>query len=212
VPVPLIALLMMFVYDYLRADLYTLDFVRVDLPVSSYEIGLNHLRLLAVSIAAIVLGGVEAVLWLLWQYRAHANLASLALGKLRFRPLLAVGTWFVPVANLVLPLVAMRELWRASDPFPEGLYRRKRWTNPLLWIWWAGFLAGLAFVARGLLLGLGATTADDLIGRDHAFQYAALIAIPTVIVSAILIALIDRRLALAEDRARFPSWEAWTAP
>jgi hypothetical protein len=60
-----------------------------------------------------------------WIYRAHANLKEAQLSELRYSPAWAVGSFFVPLVNFVVPFAAMRELhnrshgagpWLASEP------------------------------------------------------------------------------------------------
>jgi hypothetical protein len=57
---------------------------------------------------------VTAVMWCVWQHRAHTNAIQLSGGGLRFTPGWAVGWWFIPVANLWKPFQAVRELWIAN--------------------------------------------------------------------------------------------------
>jgi hypothetical protein len=48
-----------------------------------------------------------------WEHRVARN-AKLLDGGFTYSPAWAVGWWFVPVANLVLPYRVIGELWRAS--------------------------------------------------------------------------------------------------
>lgn len=50
----------------------------------------------------------------LWTWRAWSNLHALDLPGLRFSPAYAVGAFFIPILNLLLPLRAMRELYNRS--------------------------------------------------------------------------------------------------
>ncbi|MGQ0617139.1 MAG: DUF4328 domain-containing protein [Acidimicrobiia bacterium] len=58
-----------------------------------------------------------AVVFIIWQHR-HATNAERLAGPLRLGPGWAVGGWFVPIGNLVLPALQLREASRASDPGP----------------------------------------------------------------------------------------------
>jgi hypothetical protein len=89
--------------------------------------------------------------WLAWQHRAHRNLLGLRVPELGFRPGLAALGWLVPLANLVLPLLTMRELWQASRPAPPAEAWR---ANPALpvYLWWAGNLAWVGLYAVALVL------------------------------------------------------------
>ena len=65
-------------------------------------------------IASLVSTGT-AICWLIWQHRAQANVWAIPSPvKPDTTPGWAVGWWFVPVANLVMPFLAVRELSRRS--------------------------------------------------------------------------------------------------
>jgi hypothetical protein len=81
------------------------------------------------------------IVWLVWQHRSHRNLRGLGVEDLGFSPRWAVAWWFVPIANIVMPYLAMRELWKASDPNAEGVGWRMLDNTLLLPLWWAGRLA-----------------------------------------------------------------------
>src|SRR5262249_44746752 len=61
----------------------------------------------------LALGIATAVVFLMWLYRAYANLESFGVKDLENYPGWAVGSFFVPVFNLGGPLVIVQELWRA---------------------------------------------------------------------------------------------------
>lgn len=81
-----------------------------------------------------------------WIYRAHANLADAGVDGLGVTPGWAVGWYFVPLANLVMPFQAMRELWTAShaelDPFSSP-------APGLVKAWWAAWITGLLLSSIG---------------------------------------------------------------
>jgi hypothetical protein len=63
-----------------------------------------------------------------------------------------VGWIFIPLANLVMPLVVMTEIWRASDPEKEA----DRWISSqpasLLGVWWVTFVVGSALSRAGAVI------------------------------------------------------------
>jgi hypothetical protein len=89
--------------------------------------------------------------WLRWQQRAHRNLRALQVQDLRYSPPVAVLGWLVPLANLVLPLLTVRELWQAShrDP-PAGKWQSA--PASLVSMWWGVSLAWVVLYAVALLL------------------------------------------------------------
>ena len=203
-----IALVFAFLVESLRADQYTLSFVTGGLPVSDTEVLANHQRLVRDCTLLVILTVAVAVLWAIWQYRAHANVRALVSGA-RFRPLWGLASWVIPGANLVLAPLAMRELWRASNPDEED-WRRAR-TTPLLWLWWLLILAGLSLAVWSLLpvVGGGVTTSDLFI-RDHRAVIAGGLGIPAAVAAALLFGLLQGRMVLKEDRVRLGAWKAWS--
>ncbi len=67
-----------------------------------------------INIATILLTLALTVLYLMWLYRACANLAATNSVPLRFSPGWTVGSHFVPLVNLVIPFLAMRQLYNRS--------------------------------------------------------------------------------------------------
>ncbi len=79
------------------------------------------------------------VFFLIWLYRAHSNLKGFnAWARLEHTAGWAVGSFFIPFVNLVVPYQAVREVWRKSLPSDE-VYLAE--TNPpasfpLWWLFW----------------------------------------------------------------------------
>jgi hypothetical protein len=91
-----------------------------------------------------VVGSLTAALFFcLWLHRAAKNLPALGRGGMQFTPGWSVGWFFIPFANLVKPLAAVSELWKASDPDqdprePYGWLGSP--TTGLLPLWWAAWI------------------------------------------------------------------------
>ena len=89
-----------------------------DWPGGQFQIGviLASGVLLALTLA---LYGLSVLSFLSWQWKAHGTVSALT-GAQRFiaQPV-ALGAWFVPLVNLVVPYLTIRELWRTSDPEVE---------------------------------------------------------------------------------------------
>lgn len=92
---------------------------------------------------------------LLWIHRAHANLRTIGLRDLNYSPGWAVGSFFVPIANLFIPFRAMRELCNRSYG-EEAQFAAV--TVPDVNSWWTCFL-----VSNLIALFLGAI---GIVGRS----------------------------------------------
>jgi uncharacterized protein DUF4328 len=130
------------------------------------------------------------VAFAMWLRRAVANLPALGARELRFTPGWAVGWWFVPLANLVVPLLIMVELWRASDPrvaATDGATRSRLSVGFAIPICWASWLVLLAFLALGGVFGTAYTDREKLV----LFAVAAVQSIATAVCFAFTIVVVQ---------------------
>lgn len=111
-------------------------------PALISVIGFATIADLACVLAAFVLVG-------LWIYRANANAHALG-GDLSVSPGWAVGWFFVPIACLFKPYLAMKETWLASHF--GGNWGDGEATDLLSWWWGLWILSGV--------LGYGVVLAD----------------------------------------------------
>jgi hypothetical protein len=82
---------------------------------------------------------VTVVVWCVWQHHAQRTLVRLTHGSARFTPGWAVGWWFVPFANLVLPFRTVHELWWSSRAAAGAPARAQAWLVPAWWVAWVGW-------------------------------------------------------------------------
>ena len=79
-----------------------------------------------------------AVCFLMWLHRSYGNLPSFGTpaSNINYSPGWAVGSFFVPFVNLVVPYRAIKELWRnsASNAFLRSV-SPPDWF-PLWWLFW----------------------------------------------------------------------------
>ncbi len=140
------------------------------------------------------------VVWLIWQHHATSNLWARGYRDLRVRPGWAVGWWFIPFANLVMPCVAMVELDRRSTT--DGTPRS---TSPLVGSWWAVYVGGSLAVSIGLVIAVFPAFADlvraadpdqtvfDLTASAHtAAPWILALGIVTAIAAGLAIAVVRR--------------------
>ena len=97
--------------------------------------GLSALAVLGTLVLAAIFFGI-------WIHRASANLRGLRRDGLNFSPGGCVGWFYVPFANLVQPVRAMSEIWRASEPGGDGYEWTRARGTPWLGIWWGTWLLG----------------------------------------------------------------------
>ena len=81
-----------------------------------------------------------AVVFMIWMWRAAANLLVLRRHRPRFATGFAVGGWFIPLANLLIPGMHMHDIWKGSGPPP--VYGERPQGSPLVIVWWVTFVFG----------------------------------------------------------------------
>jgi hypothetical protein len=87
----------------------------------------------------------SAVFFGIWIHRASKNLRGLGRSGMKFSPAGCVGWYYVPFMNLVRPVRAMAELWRASDSDEgsDGMGWLALGTSTgLLGVWWGAWIVG----------------------------------------------------------------------
>lgn len=81
----------------------------------------------------------SAIVVIVWMRRLAANLRTLHRGT-TWGPGWAIGGWFAPPFLFVIPFLAFREIWKASDPdVPIGGDWRSRPASPLITGWFVVF-------------------------------------------------------------------------
>lgn len=159
-----------------------------------------------VALPGAIAGIAAAVLVIVWCYRARKNLDAFPGAAPSLGPGWAVGGWFVPFANLVIPYRVVAQIARAS------LWRSR--TPRYVMLWWAAWLAyllggsGMAVVEGVASLDLPLepqTTADIQLYVDY-YGSGLPVRMVTLILGAVaaaaLITVIRRISAAQEARIR----------
>jgi Domain of unknown function (DUF4328) len=136
---------------------------RVD-EAASYETVLNVAEAMdMLSVIQVVSFLAGAVAFVVWFHRAYGNLPTLGIVKPRHARGWAIGAWFVPFANLVVPKQIANDIWRAGDPEldPGEPGWRKRPVAGTVHLWWA------AYLASGALIRIGTGMLDGAAGLEQ---------------------------------------------
>jgi hypothetical protein len=106
---------------------------------------------------------VTGVVFIVWQYR-HARNAEALGGINGLRPGWAIGGWFIPVANFVLPALQLSQASQASDPsLSPGMPGRGGRASPHVIFWAIPFGLGHFLIGSwsSVFPGMGTNDADD---------------------------------------------------
>lgn len=109
------------------------------------------------------------ILTMIWMYRISSNVRAYG-RETTWHPLFGVFGWLLPPAVLyVIPVLMLREQWKASTPEnindPSGWRRQPE--NSVLWVWWVlyGLVPlGFLFAQRDTLFSrnFGSTTTESI--------------------------------------------------
>jgi hypothetical protein len=167
---------------------------------------------------------VVGIVWLIWQYRGHANLDAMGEKGLRFTPRFAVVWWLVPLANLVMPYNVTVELWERLSPDERSRTR----LGPLP-AWWGAWVTSRIVACVGLAVQLSSVIPGQnvvvflryrrvgaIATARKCFVFAQGVRVVAGILAILVTLTIDRRmesrlssrLALSDTSA----WSSWGGP
>ena len=126
-----------------------------------------------------------AVLCMIYLFRASQNTEQWATTRRTWAPGWTIGAWFIPLANFVLPLLVVREIWLRSTRAVGGAGR--------VFGWWFTFIAG------AVLLGLDTNPSsfDDVRAEDYLNLAGAVL----LTVAALLFVWMVRDLTTRQEQA-----------
>lgn len=152
--------------------------------------------------AMIILSGIVGlaifVLLIIWLYRAAKNNEALGRQNPRLGPGWAIGGWFIPVANFVIPFIVLDDVWRGSDPsVPRGdpNWRRSS-TLGAIWAWLVS--AVIWYIPTLIASSTGDVRADEpeKVRRDDILRIIGAVA---GIVAAVFAVIAIRRVAARQE-------------
>jgi hypothetical protein len=160
-----------------------------DDPVKA-ALGLGALSMLAV-----------AVLYIIWSYRARTNIEAWQGPRPKLSKGWAIGGWFIPLANFVLPGMVANDIVNGSDTraaHPGGRAGGKG----LLWAWWGMWVASFVLFTVGVSirdsesdLDNGDVTFDAYVSNAKTADSLAGTASVLRLVAAVLAILVVHRIS-----------------
>lgn len=144
------------------------------------------------------------IFFLLWLYRAHDNLRALnPRSRLDHSPGWAVGSFFIPFVNLVVPYRAVREVWQNSGPPDETMFGLP---NPpgVFPLWWTFWL--LASFAGNISMRVSFNENIDQSTSTMVSMIAGVLSIVAAIFAYLVVDEIDKRQEESSSKLRIGSF------
>ena len=150
-----------------------------------------------------------AVVFIIWMWRAAKNNEALGRSNPRLGPGWSIGGWFIPLANFVIPVLIMQDLWRGSDATVarnDHTWRTGKGSAIVGW-WWGTYLLGNVRIFVGSGNADDNTTISDIKRSNQISLVAFLI---TTIAAVFAIRVVRTLTARQEDclRAQQAAWNA----
>ena len=127
------------VYEYQLLESFEADRFE-DLIQAVRDIEATDRRQVMIGFVQFVSFAFSSVIFGIWFGKTSSYTRALAKHKARFSPVLCSFSWFVPVAQAVLPFLCLRESWQLLGVSSEKIRRFGPW---LIALWWLCFLAFL---------------------------------------------------------------------
>ena len=168
------------------------------------QVSLADVLQLLVGIGNLLVYVSLVVAFLVWLHRASRNVPALGnpKSKVEFTPGWAVGWFFIPFANLVMPYRAVREVWEKSDPAVRT-QQDVMFTPPssggLLLGWWVAWVASNVLSNASMRLQGAADTPEALRWTAGLDLVADLVGILAAALAILVVRGIDRR---QQERSR----------
>lgn len=148
-------------------------------------------------------GTAAAGATIVWWYRAYRAVVARGTEGLRWSPGWAVGGWFIPIGNVIIPKLVLNEIDRVSGAGHDHEWR-SRPVTPLTNVWWAVWVGGVVLSVWGALTVAGQTVAaefDASTYRTGLVVGAAGFAVSTVagFLGAAVVRILGARLAPGRD-------------
>ncbi len=156
----------------------------------------------AVAVLGACLFLATAVVFIVWFHRVRVNAGVFAPEHFGSGPGWAIGAWFIPVANAVIPCRIAHQSWHASRRDPDR--RAGKGERPtVVKVWWLLWLAASVTDYLAWSAYDDAVTRKFLDGVDPASVRAACVALMVAavldMVAALFAALFVRRLTAMQD-------------
>ena len=137
------------------------------------------------------------VVFIVYLYRASKNTELWDTAPRTWTPGWAIGGWFIPIANFVIPALVVSDSWRRTpEPPPNPEYGRHNSTG-IIWLWWVPFVIG--YVGSRLDID------PDTFSAARSQDWINIVASIVLAASAVPLIAIVRTLARRQQLIAFPS-------
>ncbi|MDI2124913.1 DUF4328 domain-containing protein [Yinghuangia seranimata] len=151
-----------------------------------------------------LVGIPTVVLFMIWFFRARSNVEAWVGPRPQMTRGWAIGGWFIPLANLVIPQIVANDVWNGSDPQARPDARSSN--KGLLWAWWLTlcgsyviFVIGIAQEKSADDVRNGDATVSEYIDSVRLGDEMAALGSTVRIAAAVLAILVVRKITRMQE-------------
>lgn len=159
------------------------------------------------AVGGLLLYLATGVVFIIWFHRVRLNAEPLGSGwPQRFSPGWAIGSWFIPLANLWIPMRIAVDVWNASDPGARHGGPSPAWPGGggprgpaggvggagLVLCWWLAWVGG--YLLSGLTRAMDTTTEVTDYGGMQAVYAVEMAGLVVGVAAGVLAILVVRRI------------------
>jgi hypothetical protein len=181
------------------ARLSTINPLGSDEAVGSRPDGVNPVIGIVTAVLAVLMLAI-LVCFIVWLWRAAKNNEALGRDHPRLGPEWAIAGWFLPAANLAMPVLVVQDLWRGSS---AAIARHDpRWRiadrSALVGWWWATLLVALLWVSSGA----GGTMSTSSASTVRTADGLAIVGLLALVAAGVLVFLVMREIGRRQQATR----------
>jgi hypothetical protein len=184
--------LLMIVFDLLELNMI-LKMIR-GVPLSQNAEKQNNIRQLMLSIFYTIVSFCSGLAFLGWLYRSYSNINRLGFEKTRYAPSWTIYSFLIPVVNIYLPYIIMRETYckNKSALARAGENPENAGEDNLFFWWWTFWLLSIGTSLAYLLLLKLPMTKDNRITLILVSIISDIVDIPAAFLAIKVISRISR--------------------
>ena len=104
---------------------------------------------------AIAISGGVMIMFVFWAFAAHRNLSEIGARGVKNNSAVGILYWFIPILNMFLPHIFLREIWHGSDPAGLTMRRKSNEASPrLVGLHWICFILGFSWYPTMVIAAL----------------------------------------------------------
>jgi Domain of unknown function (DUF4328)/Protein of unknown function (DUF2510) len=135
------------------------------------------------------------VVFIIYLFRASKNTELWDTGRRGWTPGWTIGAWFIPLANFVIPVLVVLDIWRRTPERSADGERHSTPSTSVVVVWWVLFLIGTI----GIRLDVGYDTLGEYKTQDGIHIVGGI----ALAISAVILIRIVRDLARRQRATAF---------